>query len=863
MKKLIFIFYLFVLSFKLFGQGTITATYSTSDIPTNFHASNFDDACNGPLSNLILILPAGTSYTVSNVKVEYTMEAISPGYKSDQVSVIKFQNTNVQEATEAVGVGNTAGLQTYSRNITIANGTYPGGTALKFQMRARRTYEGTPGCNTLVNRVNKNTWKITVTYADAGKTGINNTDPQVALDIKGGLRLRPAYIPVVNNVLNIPDNASNITIEQGGSGIFTANINNVVEGQVLIFDNLYGFVGSLPGGADIPLGVSQFIFSDGEWKQNPTPNTSSSPTGGWALTGNGGTSSPTNYIGTNDQQPLSFKTNNMERMVLSKNKSYLKLNTNNFTDSSRISFYHQLGADYVDYQINTIFDGANTGLNFSSKSNDIFATRKNIMHMNLLDGNIGIGTKTPDGKLTIHSKSLANNFPAISIRDSSLDNTNGGILEFKNITGTQYFNIKGMLGSTPATSHLQFTNNGIHLMRLRGDGNLGIGTGSLDPNLAPLLVGKKVGNVHAIFGDNTTGVAIESAFPGIHFNSYYNGSRKTMITGYTSGMEMDPTSGSINFYTSPASTVGGNTASVFSRMVVDRNGNVGINKAVPSQKLDVGGVTKSTSFLVSETGNSITGMNIGLTGTDNIGLFANASKAVWVAGSGADGVGLYASSTVTGFGIHSIGRVKFDNHVIVNDATITMNKGTIQTIEITPNETATTGAAINLRNAAGITTIKLDADFNDGDGRVITSELQINGGSDLSENFDVIDEEVKPGMIVSIDEQNEGKLQICNLAKDKKIVGIISGANGIRPGMIMGQKESIADGEYPVALAGRVYVLTDNVEIKAGDFLTSSSRKGYATKVDDISKCQGAIIGKAMGKRDPITGMTLVLINLQ
>ncbi len=192
----------------------------------------------------------------------------------------------------------------------------------------------------------------------------------------------------------------------------------------------------------------------------------------------------------------------------------------------------------------------------------------------------------------------------------------------------------------------------------------------------------------------------------------------------------------------------------------------------------------------------------------------------------------------------------------------------LKTVEIKPTESGTDGASILLYNSAGVVTIEMDADFGDGDGRVITRELQINGGSDLAENFDISEDEdkyLKPGMLVSIDTEKEGSLSITKQAADKKVVGVISGANGIKPGMLMGQQGTIAFGKYPVALAGRVYVLCNEEagEINAGDFLTSASQHGYAKKAGDLSYAQGAIIGKAMGKADSKTGYVLVLINLQ
>ena len=83
--------------------------------------------------------------------------------------------------------------------------------------------------------------------------------------------------------------------------------------------------------------------------------------------------------------------------------------------------------------------------------------------------------------------------------------------------------------------------------------------------------------------------------------------------------------------------------------------------------------------------------------------------------------------------------------------------------------------------------------------------------------------------------------------------------------MIMGQEGTLAFGDYPIAIAGRVYVQADATEapIKAGDFLTSSQLPGYAAKVENLQECQGAIIGKAMTSLPSGKGLVLVFVNLQ
>ncbi|NHZ85272.1 MAG: hypothetical protein GWP19_05260 [Planctomycetia bacterium] len=151
-------------------------------------------------------------------------------------------------------------------------------------------------------------------------------------------------------------------------------------------------------------------------------------------------------------------------------------------------------------------------------------------------------------------------------------------------------------------------------------------------------------------------------------------------------------------------------------------------------------------------------------------------------------------------------------------------------------------------------------------GTIRTTILEITGGSDLAEPFDIVSsEEIKPGMLVAIDSKRPGQLQIADSAYDRTVAGIVSGANGINPGMTMTQKGIVTDGALPVALTGRVYAWVDasNGPIKPGDLLTTSNTPGHAMKVDDYVKAQGAIIGKAMSALKQGKGLVLVLVSLQ
>ncbi|MCP4246297.1 MAG: hypothetical protein GY778_04535 [bacterium] len=195
-----------------------------------------------------------------------------------------------------------------------------------------------------------------------------------------------------------------------------------------------------------------------------------------------------------------------------------------------------------------------------------------------------------------------------------------------------------------------------------------------------------------------------------------------------------------------------------------------------------------------------------------------------------------------------------------------------ETVEIIASEgddgsgQSNNGGQIILRQADGTTSITLDAEqgAGGGDGRIITPVLQITGGADLSENFDVSGR-CEPGYVVCIDAQNPGQLVVSSKAYDRTVAGVISGAKDIRPGMLMGQRGSEADGKLPVALTGRVYVYADATygAITPGDLLTTSDTAGHVMKVRDYTRAHGAIIGKAMSGLAEGKGLVLVLVTLQ
>ncbi len=142
--------------------------------------------------------------------------------------------------------------------------------------------------------------------------------------------------------------------------------------------------------------------------------------------------------------------------------------------------------------------------------------------------------------------------------------------------------------------------------------------------------------------------------------------------------------------------------------------------------------------------------------------------------------------------------------------------------------------------------------------------LTITGGCDLSEPFRLAQANLTEGSVVVIDETNPGALKLSESAYDTRVAGIVSGANGIKPGISLHQ-DGLVEGGQNVALSGRVYALADAAygPIRPGDLLTTSGTPGHCMRATDHARAQGAIIGKAMSALPNGKGMVLVLVSLQ
>jgi hypothetical protein len=156
-----------------------------------------------------------------------------------------------------------------------------------------------------------------------------------------------------------------------------------------------------------------------------------------------------------------------------------------------------------------------------------------------------------------------------------------------------------------------------------------------------------------------------------------------------------------------------------------------------------------------------------------------------------------------------------------------------------------------MTNAAGETTIQLEG--NSGDIRLL--------GADCAEEFDLDDPaEATPGTVLTI--SRTGRLRACTEPYDRRVAGVVSGAMGFRPGIVMDGRGG--PSRTAVALTGKVYCRVDArpAPIEVGDLLTSSATVGHAMRASEPSRAFGATLGKALQPLPDGTGLIPVLVAL-
>lgn len=315
-------------------------------------------------------------------------------------------------------------------------------------------------------------------------------------------------------------------------------------------------------------------------------------------------------------------------------------------------------------------------------------------------------------------------------------------------------------------------------------------------------------------------------------------------------------------------------------MFVDPTGRVGIGTTGPSAKLDVKGVGdtapatgapiarfirgNANNYLAifgDSTGNYIVADDPGANHKDlRLQTRNNRNILLEPNGSGRVGIGTAAPA-------RSMHLVHEEPVFILQDSGSSTNQsGYIGFWNSDPAETAWVGYGTPSSPHFSVTNLRPGGNIvlTPSAGGVVSVPVLEITGADVAEKFPA-SERLEPGMVVAIDPKNPGKLCLARGAYNRRVAGIVSGANNFSVGAVLGSAPESKDSPA-IALSGRVYVHCETSEssIEPGDLLTTSDVAGRAMRVTDFQRAQGAIIGKAMtGLNRGQAGMVLVLVTLQ
>lgn len=182
---------------------------------------------------------------------------------------------------------------------------------------------------------------------------------------------------------------------------------------------------------------------------------------------------------------------------------------------------------------------------------------------------------------------------------------------------------------------------------------------------------------------------------------------------------------------------------------------------------------------------------------------------------------------------------------------------TVSAIAAFQKNATSNSAALYARHDGGGT-----AGFFDGN-VVVTGDIVLTHAADCAEDFDVTESGLcDPGTVMVLGA--DARLEACARAYDKRVIGVVSGAGGFQPGIVL-DKRSDLSGRRPIALMGKVYCMVDagHGRVEVGDLLTTSPTPGHAMRADAGAAAFGAVIGKAMQSLDSGRALIAVLVALQ
>ncbi|TVR77439.1 MAG: hypothetical protein EA412_11095 [Chitinophagaceae bacterium] len=147
-----------------------------------------------------------------------------------------------------------------------------------------------------------------------GNVGIGTDDPKTKLQVEGAISSLAVGLEALDNLV-IPDNISifRVLFNPIHLSVVNLSLNDPQQGQFLIIINEHSHNAIFEGYTIPPSnGVFSTVYLGSEWKSISLSQSSLSDF--WDLYGNTNTNAADHFLGTTDNQPLIFRTNNDERL---------------------------------------------------------------------------------------------------------------------------------------------------------------------------------------------------------------------------------------------------------------------------------------------------------------------------------------------------------------------------------------------------------------------------------------------------------------------------------------------------------------------------------------------------------------------
>lgn len=222
----------------------------------------------------------------------------------------------------------------------------------------------------------------------------------------------------------------------------------------------------------------------------------------WSLTGNSGTNSTTNFIGTTDAQDVMFKANNTERLTLKQSSGFLHLN--------QINQNTMMGYQVANMGLT---GGANTGLGYQALYNTTTGS-----------GNVAVG------------------FVSLSQNQTGTNNTGVGIVALNGILGSYNVGVGAYSGYSMTGEKNTVLGYYAGFLHTSGDRNIFIGDSSRHPS------GTSGSNLMSI-GNAIYGNGINTTTPRIGIGAVSYASDVTLdVRGHTAISNADNTAKELRFY---------------------------------------------------------------------------------------------------------------------------------------------------------------------------------------------------------------------------------------------------------------------------------------------------------------------------